>query len=153
MFIYIKTRFLAYVWWIHVRHFKQDTATLCLCTVKGTREMRTWCYLPKYGVLVVELIGSTQREKELAAVIVRASVRHGNQPSSVKAQSGMELILERRINPHTVTLSWSFFKNQDHSRICNGMGWDGEINIPSVTPKVYKRHSCFKAWHLILNMN
>lgn len=49
--------------------------------------------LSKDGVFVVKFICTTQSKEELAAIIMRPSVRHGNQSSSIKAQSWVEFIL------------------------------------------------------------
>lgn len=51
----------------------------------------------KYGVLIVELVCSSQREEKLTPVIMRASICHGNQTSSNETQSGVKFILEIRI--------------------------------------------------------
>lgn len=45
-------------------------------------------------MLVIELVGATQSEEELAAIIMGARICHGDQAASVKAQPGMELILK-----------------------------------------------------------
>lgn len=49
--------------------------------------------LCKYGVFVVELVGASQGEEKLAAIIMRSGVCHGNQTSTVEAQPGVKLIL------------------------------------------------------------
>lgn len=49
--------------------------------------------LCKYGVFVVKLISASQSEEELAAIIMRSGVGHGNQTSTVEAQPGVKLIL------------------------------------------------------------
>lgn len=50
-------------------------------------------YLSKDGVLVVELICTSQGEEKLTAVIMWARVGHGNQTSAIEAQPGVKLIL------------------------------------------------------------
>lgn len=51
-------------------------------------------HLAEYGVFIVELICTSQREEKLTAVIMWASVRHGNQTSPIEAQSGVKFILK-----------------------------------------------------------
>jgi len=51
-------------------------------------------YFAEYGVFVVELIGASQAEEKLTAVIMWAGICHGNQTSAVEAKSGVKFILK-----------------------------------------------------------
>lgn len=63
------------------------------------KEVYVGCYvifqihLAKYGVFIVELICSSQGEEKLTSIIVWPSICHGNQTSSIEAQSSVEFIL------------------------------------------------------------
>ena len=50
-------------------------------------------YLAKYGMLRVEVIASVESEKELTAIVIRASIRHGNQATAIELETLMEFIL------------------------------------------------------------
>lgn len=61
-------------------------------------------YLAQYGVFIVELIRTSQGEEKLATVIIWPSIRHGNQSSPIKAQSGVKLILKEKTNRYSLNV-------------------------------------------------
>lgn len=65
-------------------------------------------------MFVVELVCSSQREEELAAVVVGSSVRHGDQTSAVEAQPGVKLILKRGWTAQLSLDAWKL-SHSDHS--------------------------------------
>lgn len=60
------------------------------CAVTARRVAR---HLAEYGVLAIEVIRAVQCDEELAAVVVGAIVRHGNNAAAREAKALVEFIL------------------------------------------------------------
>lgn len=54
------------------------------------------CHFAKDGVFVLKLLRLPHCEEELRAVVVPASIGHGNQASSAETEASVELILQQR---------------------------------------------------------
>ena len=83
---------------------------VCACVCGCVRVCVSVClssHLSKEGVLVIQLVGPTESEEELAAVVVGPPIGHAHHSPSDKLQPGVELILnqERTMEGNFFTLT------------------------------------------------